>query len=317
MSIFSPGALCPGQYGKPLDIVAGERVVGSHGRHTAKPIQFLHRFFLHIVGHACSFDLFAQVVHFALALVLLAQFFLNGLHLFAQVVIPLRLLDLILYLALNLGAQLLHLKLLGQVFIQLLEPGLNRGCFKKLLLIVGSQERQGGSNEIHQAAGILDIRGNGPEFIRESRRLGDDLLELPDDIPHQRFDAGIGFGMTVFKLLDLRHHERLCLDVAEQPHAADAFGKHETALVGHPHNLVHGSQSADFVHIRGFRRIQPRVELRGHDNGAFFPQRFDQLDGALTSNCKRQNSMREEDRVANGKDGDAPRSCCCRRCCRR
>ena len=115
-------ALGPGQHRQPLDVVAGERVVGGHGRHARQPRQLLQRLLLHVFGHAGGFDLLAQLLDVALALVLLAQLLLDGLHLLAQVVVALRLLHLVLHLGLDLGAQLLHLDLLGQQLVQLLQP---------------------------------------------------------------------------------------------------------------------------------------------------------------------------------------------------
>ena len=121
------GALGPGQHGQPLDVVAGERVVGGHGRHAREPRELLQGLFLHVFRHAGGFDLLAQLVDLALALVLLAQFLLDGLELLAQVVVALRLLHLVLHLGLDLGAQLLHLDLLGQMLVQQLQPA--RRCW--------------------------------------------------------------------------------------------------------------------------------------------------------------------------------------------
>ena len=62
-------------------------------------------------------DLRFQIVNIALAFVLLTQFFLNGLHLLAQVVLALRLLDFILHFRLDLVAQLLDFELLRQMLV--------------------------------------------------------------------------------------------------------------------------------------------------------------------------------------------------------
>jgi hypothetical protein len=84
--------------------------------------ELLERLLLHVLGHAGGFDLLAQLLGLALAFVLLAQFLLDGLHLLAQVVVALRLLHLVLHLGLDLGAQLLHLDLLGQVLVEQFQP---------------------------------------------------------------------------------------------------------------------------------------------------------------------------------------------------
>ena len=115
------GALRPRQHRQPLNVVARERIVGRHRGHARQPRQFLQRFLLHLFRHAGVFDLLAQLFDLALALVLLAEFLLDGLHLLAQIVIALRLLHLVLHFVLDLGAQLLHLELFRQVLVELLQ----------------------------------------------------------------------------------------------------------------------------------------------------------------------------------------------------
>ena len=296
------GALRPRKHGKPLDVVACQAIVGGHGGHAAEAIQFLHRLFLHVLGHAGGFDLLAQIVDLALAFVLLAQLLLNGLHLLAQIVVALRLLHLVLHFALDLGAQLLDFDLLGEVLVELLETRDDRRRVEQLLLVVGGQKRQRRGNEVDQPAGILDVGGNGPQFVGEGRRFGDDLLELVDDVAHQRFDAGVGFGLDILKLLDLGDHEGLGLDVAQQLDPADAFGEDEAALVGHAHHFVHGGQGADLVHVVGLGRIEPGIELRGNDDRALLAQRLDELDGALAADRQRQHSMGKQHGIADGED---------------
>ncbi len=125
------GALGPWQNGEPLDVIPGERVVGGHGRHPREPIQLLQSLLLYVFRHPGIVDLLTQVLHLALPLVHVSQFFLDGLELLAQVVVPLRLLHLVLHLGLDLGAQLLHLDLFRQVAVQLLQPRQDAGRFQQ------------------------------------------------------------------------------------------------------------------------------------------------------------------------------------------
>ena len=101
---FLAGSLVPGQHGQPLDIVARQRIVRCHGRHAREAAQFFERFFLHFVGHAGFVDFLFQVIDVARALILLTKFFLNRLHLLAQVILALRLLHAILHFTLDLVA---------------------------------------------------------------------------------------------------------------------------------------------------------------------------------------------------------------------
>ena len=123
---FSARSLRPGQHGQPLDVVARDRIIGRHRRHARQAPQFFQRFLLHLVGHAGGFDLLPQFFGVPLAFVLLAQFFLDRLHLLAQIVFALRLLHAILHFRLDLVAQLLDFEFLGQMLIDFLRGARGR-----------------------------------------------------------------------------------------------------------------------------------------------------------------------------------------------
>ena len=138
---FLAGSLVPGQHGQPLDVVARERIVGGHGRHAREAAQFLERFFLYFVGHAGVVDFLFQVFDVALAFILLAEFFLDGLHLLAQVILALGLLHAVLHFALDLVAQLLDFEFLGEMLVDLFEAHANVESLERVLL-VGRRERR-------------------------------------------------------------------------------------------------------------------------------------------------------------------------------
>ncbi len=148
----------PRQHRQPLDVVAGQAVIGGHRRHASQAAEFLQRLFLHVVGHAGRFDLLPQLFGIARGFVLLAQFLLDGLHLLAQVVLALRLLYAVLHFALNLVAQLLNFQLLRQVLVDLLQPHLDVGRLQHVLLVARRERRQRGGDEVDHAAGIVDVR---------------------------------------------------------------------------------------------------------------------------------------------------------------
>ena len=303
-------ALGPGQHCQPLDVVAREAVVGGHGRHAREPRQLLQRLLLYLLGHARGFDLLAQVFHVALALVLLAQLLLDGLELLAQVVVALRLLHLVLHLGLDLGAQLLHLDLLGQQLVQLLQPVHDAGRFQQLLLVVRGQKRQRRGHKIDQPGRLFDVGRDGPQFVGERRRLGDDLLELADHVAHQGLELRRAGRRQILHRLHLGHHERLGLDKTHQPHPVHALGKDKAALVGHAHNFVHRGQGANPVQVRWLGRVQARIELRRDHNGSLLAQRFNQMDGALTAYGQRQDGVRKQNRIAYGQNGNDTHSRC-------
>ncbi len=258
-------------------------------------------------GMPASSILLAQLFDLALALVLLAELLLDGLHLLAKVVIALRLLNLVLDFVLDFGAELLDLNLLGQVGIDQFEPGGDAGGFQQKLLVIRSQERQRGGDKIDQAAGLLDVGGDGAQLVGEGGRLGYDLLELADDDADQGLDAVVGLGLNVFERFDLGNHERLSLDEPDQADSLHAFGEDEAALVGHADHLVDGGQGSDSVHVVGGGGIQARILLSGDRDGAFVSQGFDQLDGAFAANGKWQNSMGKQDGIPHRQDRDCAR----------
>ena len=136
---FLPRSFLPGEDGEPLDVVAGDGIIGGHGRHAGKAAEFFERFFFYVVGHAGGFDFLLEIFGVALAFVLLAQFFLDGLHLLAQVILALRLLDAVLNFRLDLVAQLLHFELFGEMLIDFFEAHAHVGGFERVLLVGGGK----------------------------------------------------------------------------------------------------------------------------------------------------------------------------------
>ncbi len=173
--------------------------------------------------------------------------------------------------------------------------------FQQLLLLFRREERQRRGNKIHQSAGVFDIDGNRSQLVRQGRRLRDNLLELAHHIALQRLGARCRRRLGLLQVFYLRHHERLGLHKPHQPHPFHALGEDKPALIRHANDLVNGGQRPYSVQVGGRGCIDARVDLGGHNNRALIPQRFNQLNRALPANCKRQNSMREKNCIANGK----------------
>ena len=83
---FAAGGFGPGQRGQPLDVVAGDGIIRCHGRHARETAQLLQGLLLDFIWHARVLDLLPKFFGIARAFILLAQFFLDGFHLLAQVV---------------------------------------------------------------------------------------------------------------------------------------------------------------------------------------------------------------------------------------
>ena len=302
---LSAGSLRPGQHREPLDVVARQRVIGRHRRHARQAAQFLERLFLYVVGHARVFDFFLQVFHIALAFVLFAQFFLDRLHLLAQVILALRLLHAILHFALNLVAQLLHFQLFGQVLIDFLQPHPDIDGFQRFLLIGRGKRGQRRCDKIHQAARFVDVQRHGRKFIRKRGRTRHNLLEKRQHIALQGFDLGTLRRRRLGHRRNLGTHEGHQLRELAQPYPFQAFGKHEQALVGHLHHLMHHRRSAHQIQIAGLRVVDARLALRHHHNGLVFSERVDQLHRTLPAHRQRQHGVGEQNRVPDRKYRDS------------
>ena len=91
--------LFPGHCEQPIQIIPADRGLRGHRRHELQPLQLLNGLLVDFLGHPGGVDLLFQLVDFALFAA--AQFFLNGLELFVQVVLFLRALHLALHARIN------------------------------------------------------------------------------------------------------------------------------------------------------------------------------------------------------------------------
>jgi len=278
---FLPGSLGPGQHGEPLDVVARERIVGGHGRHAREAAQFLERFFLDFVGHAGVVDLLFQIIDVARTLVLLTQFLLDGLHLLAQVILALRLLDAVLHFALNLIAKLLHFKFFGEMLVDFFEPHPDVEGLERVLLVGRRERRQRGGDEIDQTSGFVDVHGHGGKLVGKSGRTGDNLLKEREHVALQRFNFR-AVGRNRFR--NRRHasaHKGRKLRKLAEAYPLQTLSEHKETLVGHLDDFVDDGRGTDGVEIGGLRAVDAGLALRHHDDGLIFSQRIDQLDGTL------------------------------------
>jgi hypothetical protein len=88
------GGFFPRQVQNPVEIIPPDGVFGGGGRRLLQAFEFLLGGFARLVGHGRLLDFFAQRFGFArVARFALAEFALDGAHLFAQEKIALRLGD--------------------------------------------------------------------------------------------------------------------------------------------------------------------------------------------------------------------------------
>ena len=87
------GGFFPRQIQNPVQVVARHAIFGGGGRRLLETFQFLFGGLARLGGHRRLLDFFAQRFDFAAVGVAIAEFALDGAHLFAQEEIPLRLGD--------------------------------------------------------------------------------------------------------------------------------------------------------------------------------------------------------------------------------
>ena len=242
----------------------------------------------------------------ARAFILLTQFFLDGFHLLAQVVLALRLLYPVLHFGLDLVAQLLDFQLFRQMLIDFLQTHADVGGFERVLLVGGRERRQRGGDEIHQAARFVDVHGHGRKLVRQSRRAGHDLLEQGKNVPLQRFHLGTLRRNRLGHGIHAAAHERRQLREFSESHPLQAFGKNEQALVGHLYYFVDDGQGPDRVQIAGLGGIDAGFALRHHDDGLVLAQGVNELNRALPTYGQGQHGMREKYRIPHRQDGQNP-----------
>ena len=135
---------------------------------------------------------------------------LDGLHLLAQEVLALGLVDLFAHVALDLGAQLEHLELLREDARELAQALLDVALLEQLLLVLGLDAHGAGDQE-RERAGIFDVGRRHLQLFGQIRHQVDDLREDGEQVGAQRVDL-LALDLDVVELLDVGHEVRLLRD---------------------------------------------------------------------------------------------------------
>ena len=159
-------ALVPGQRDQPVQVGPGDRVLGRGRGHAREALELPQGLLLGLLGHPRRLDLLAQLGRLALLVVVVAELLLDGLHLLAQVVLALVLLELALHLALDLAADLEHLEVLHQHLVDALEARVDVERLQELLLLGGVQGGQVAGDEVREVPRLLDVRRPGSRARR-------------------------------------------------------------------------------------------------------------------------------------------------------
>ena len=256
------GAFLPRDRQQPIQVVTRNCGFGGHGRHGFQFFQFLYGFVVHILWHAGGFDLFLELVEFALLAA--AQFLLNRLYLLVQVILFLRPFHLPLYSRLN-----------GAVHIELLDLDIEyvanasqtlRGIenFQQLLLLL-NRELQVGGDGVSQLGRIFHAhRGNHGFIIQRLAEL-DVLFEKSSNPLHAGFNLGLHFS-SVACHPDGSLHVAFSIGDLKNLAAFDAFDEYFDVAVGKLQALNDVDNRAHLVNLVGLGLIDAGVVLSSQEN---------------------------------------------------
>ena len=103
------GTLFPGHGEQPVDVIAADGGFGGHGRHEFQAFEFGDGLFLDVFRHAGRFNLFLQFFDFVLFAA--AEFLLDGLEFFVEVILFLGALHLALHAGVDVAVDVEFLEL--------------------------------------------------------------------------------------------------------------------------------------------------------------------------------------------------------------
>ena len=144
----------PRQDDQCIDVITHDGGFGRHRRHQLELFQFGVGFLARVLGHACATDLFLDLVDVS-AFLGFAEFFLDRLHLFVQVILALAFLHLALDAAADALLHLQDVEFALDHLQQVLKTLLDAGHFQHFLLLL-ELERQVRGDGVRQTARFVD-----------------------------------------------------------------------------------------------------------------------------------------------------------------
>src|SRR4029079_1833078 len=240
---------------QPIEIVAHDRRFGRHRRHLLELLQLRQRLVLGLFRQLRILDFLLELGD-VVALVGVAKFLLNGLHLLIQIVLALRLLHLALDARTDLSLDLKDRDFAFHQRIDALEPLGNAGGLQHVLL-VGNLHGEVRRDRVGEFGVVLDLADVAQD-------LGGDLLvelhvafKLRHDRTREGFEFVLGaghFGDT----FDLSFEIAGVAGVARDPGARVAFNQDLHGSVRQLQKLQYGRERSDLID-----RIRSRIVVAG------------------------------------------------------
>ena len=297
------GLFSPRQTDQPVEVVPERRSLGGIGVHALEPLELLFHLLHGVDRHQGARDLLADALDLLGQLVPLAQLVLDRLHLLAQVVLALRLVDLVARQRVDLLLHGQHVDLPLQELGDLLETLQRIDGLENVLGVVHPQLEVRGE-QVRQSARILEVVRDdhdlGRNGLAERRRPLERLLGAA----HQGFALDrVGVHRRLDNPLDLRDEKRAAGNILVDLGAADTLDQHADPVIRqlqHPHD--HGDRP-DPVQIDAPDLVQVLVLLRQQQHHPVLGQgRVHGLDRRLARDRQRTDDKRVDHHVPQRQD---------------
>ena len=295
----------PWQAQQHVEIVADNRCLCRHWCHRLQLLQFGGRLAACFLRQFQRRYLLRQLGNFVAVtfLAIVAEFALDRLQLFVEVIFALRLFHLALDAAADFLFDLQHAKLALHEGEHHFEP-FGRIRLDEQRLLVGNLDRHICGNGIREPTGIVDVgklhRGFGRQFLVE---LGI-IVELVDNRTHQSRHLGS-------RCLRLGHlgHRRGQIIVSsgkvDEARATLALDQHPDGAVGKFQQLDNAGNDAKIIEVVTARVILRRVELGDQKNLLVGVHRdFERGNRFVATDEQRHDHLGEHDDVAQRQDGE-------------
>ena len=270
--LLDAGLDAPGQAEKPVEVVANHRRLGRHRRHGLELFQLRLGLVARFLGEFGVLDLLGQFVDLVLAVLAVAQFLLNSLHLLIQVVFALGALHLGLHAGLDLLLDLKDGHFALHQAKDLLKPLGDIQRFQKRLLLANVDAKVAG-HKVGQLGRFLRLGDGRQRLLRDVLLDLGVTLELLGDRPQKRLDSVL-VTRKLGQRLRLGLEIGLVLDEIGDAHAHLALHQHLHGAVGQFQQLQHIGQHARAIDAIGRRVVHRRVDLGRQQDLAILAHHF-------------------------------------------
>ena len=286
----------------PVEVIAHDGGLGRHRRHVLELLELALGLFARLFRQLGLGDAGFELGDLVLALVVLAEFLLDRLHLFVEVIFALGPLHLRLHAGLDLFLDLQDRHFALHQPVDLLEPLVDREGFEQFLFLRHLDAEVTG-DEIGELGGLVGV-GDGRE-----RFLGDVLLDLRVALEFLVDRAGqrLGGGRVAHGLVErdrLGLEELGVLDEAGDLHPFLALDQHFHGAVGELEELEHVGEHADAVDRIGLGIVHRGVDLAGQqDLLVVRHDLFERLHALIAADEQRNDHVREHHDIAQRQNG--------------